>query len=170
MGDGFDPNTRLGPLNNQMQFERVIDLVEDAKEAGGEITVGGETRAGKGYFYEPTIVTDISDGIRFVDEEQFGPALPIMSYRDIDDALERANATHFGLGGSIWTNDLDHGAALASRLECGNGWVNQHMALSADMQPLPGAKWSALGHELGGKWSIDTYSRLQVVRVAKQLE
>ena len=167
MGDGFDPDTRLGPLNNRMQFERVIDLVEDAKGAGGQIVVGGKTLPGRGYFYEPTIVTDIDNGVRLVDEEQFGPALPIIPYRDVDDALERANATHFGLGGSIWTNDLDQGADLASQLECGNGWVNQHMALSADIQPLPGAKWSAIGYELGGKWGVDAYSRLQVVRVAK---
>jgi acyl-CoA reductase-like NAD-dependent aldehyde dehydrogenase len=167
MGDGFDPALQLGPLNNRMQYERVIELVEDARRSGAKMQTGGQARSGKGYFFEPTIVTDIGDRTRLVDEEQFGPALPIIPYVDVEDALERANATHFGLGGSIWTNDLDRGYELASRLECGASWVNHHIGMSPDIQPQPGAKWSAVGCELG-KAGLEAYSRLQVVRVAKK--
>ncbi|MCB9452562.1 MAG: aldehyde dehydrogenase family protein [Anaerolineaceae bacterium] len=166
MGNGLDPDSQLGPLNNRMQFERVIDLVEDAKRAGARMVTGGQARAGNGYFFEPTIVTEISDGTRLVDEEQFGPALPIIPYRHIEDALERANDTHFGLGGSIWTNDIDQGYELAGQLECGTAWINNHMALSPYLQPLAGAKWSGVGHELGTK-GLETYSCLQVIRRGK---
>ena len=81
----------------------------------------------------------LSDGARLVDEEQFGPALPIIAYRDVDDAVERANATHFGLGGSVWGADADRAAAVASRLECGTAWVNKHLA-GGPSQPFGGAE------------------------------
>ncbi|MEK7277688.1 MAG: aldehyde dehydrogenase family protein, partial [Chloroflexota bacterium] len=86
VGDGMDPATRLGPINNRPQFARVIDLVEDAKKAGARIVTGGGRIGDAGYFYPATIVTDISDGARLVDEEQFGPALPIMPFKNIDEA------------------------------------------------------------------------------------
>jgi len=165
VGDGFDPTVQIGPLNNRMQFERVIALVDDAKKSGATMATGGDPRPGSGYFFEPTIVKDISDGTRLVDEEQFGPVLPVLSYRDTEDALERANSTHFGLGGSIWTNDIDRGMEIAARLECGTGWVNQHAAVDPSV-PFGGAKWSGIGHELG-TWGLDAYSQLQVVRAAK---
>jgi len=165
VGDGFDPASQIGPLNNRMQFERVISLVDDAKRSGARMVTGGGPRRGPGYFFDPTIVADIHDGTRLVDEEQFGPALPIMPYRDVDEALMRANATHYGLGGSIWTNDIARGTALAAELECGTGWVNQHGALDNSV-PFGGAKWSGLGHELGAL-GLEGYTQPQVVRVAK---
>lgn len=167
MGDGFAPDSQLGPLNNRMQFERIKELVGDAKRSGACMVTGGEPRAGQGYFFEPTIVTDISDGTRLVDEEQFGPVLPVIPYRRVEDAIERANATHFGLGGSIWTQDLDRGYELASQLECGTSWVNHHGGINPQLQPQPGAKWSAVGYELG-KIGLEAYSRLQVIRTAKK--
>ncbi len=166
MGDGFDPDSQLGPLNNRMQFERVQELVDDAKRSGACMVAGGEARAGRGYFFEPTIVTEIQDGTRLVDEEQFGPVLPIIPYRHVEDAIERANATHFGLGGSIWTQDLDRGYELASQLECGTSWINHHIGGNAQIQPQTGAKWSAVGYELG-QVGLEAYSHLHVIRIAK---
>jgi acyl-CoA reductase-like NAD-dependent aldehyde dehydrogenase len=165
VGDGLLPDTQMGPLNNRMQFERVASLVDDAKRSGGRFATGGNPRPGTGYFFEPTIVTDVGEGTRLVDEEQFGPALPVMPYRDVEDALEQANATHYGLGGSIWTNDHSFGAELASRLECGTGWVNQHAVLDPSV-PFGGAKWSGLGHEFGSL-GMESYSQAQIVRLAK---
>ena len=110
MGDGFEEGVQLGPINNRPQFERVIDLVDDAKIAGATITAGGAPRPGGGYFFEPTIVTGVAEGVRLVDEEQFGPALPLLTYRDVDDAVERANATSFGLSGSVWSSDVSRAA------------------------------------------------------------
>ncbi|MFQ5779441.1 MAG: aldehyde dehydrogenase family protein [Nitrospiria bacterium] len=165
VGDGLDPATEMGPINNRPQLERVVDLVEETKRAGARIVAGGRRLDRPGYFYPPTIVTDISDGARLVDEEQFGPVLPVMPFHRIDDALARANATHFGLGGSIWTNDLARGADLASQLECGTGWVNQHMSVGA-CAPFGGVKWSGIGYQVG-LWGLESYSELQVVNIAK---
>lgn len=161
MGDGLAGDSALGPINNKPQFERVRELVEDAKRAGAKICAGGAARAGGGYFFEPTIMTDVSDGVRIVDEEQFGPALPILPFRDVEDAIERANATHFGLSGSVWTNDVAKGRSLVTRLDCGTGWVNQHLAIRPDA-PFGGSKWSGLGYE-GGAYGLAAYTQLQTV-------
>jgi acyl-CoA reductase-like NAD-dependent aldehyde dehydrogenase len=110
-------------------------------------------------------VTDIREGTRLVDEEQFGPALPVMPFHDLEEAIERANATHYGLGGSVWTSDASRGAEIVSRLECGTGWVNEHGPLDP-VVPFGGAKWSGLGHEFGAL-GLDSYTQAQVVRVAK---
>ncbi|HVP29897.1 MAG TPA: aldehyde dehydrogenase family protein [Myxococcota bacterium] len=164
MGDGLAADTLLGPINNKPQFERVRELVEDAKRAGARIRTGGMVRSGGGYFYEPTIITGISDGVRLVDEEQFGPALPILPFRDVEDAIERANATHFGLSGSVWTNDVDKGRELVMRLDCGTGWVNQHLAIRPDA-PFGGSKWSGVGYE-NGPYGLAAYTQLQTVNTA----
>ena len=103
--------------------------------------------------------------MRLVDEEQFGPALPVMPFRDVEEALERANATHFGLGGSIWTADPRRGAELAGRLECGTGWVNQHLNLVPNA-PFGGSKWSGIGYE-NGPWGLAAFTELQVIQIAK---
>ncbi|MCI3949721.1 MAG: aldehyde dehydrogenase family protein, partial [Acidimicrobiales bacterium] len=113
VGDGAAEGTELGPVNNRPQFERVAELVDDAVRGGARAVAGGSAREGSGYFFEPTILADVSDGTRIVDEEQFGPALPVIAYRDLDDAVERANATHFGLSGSVWSGDPDRGAEVA---------------------------------------------------------
>ena len=165
VGDGTAEGTQLGPINNKPQFERVKELVADAVKGGAKAVTGGKPVDGGGYFYEPTILADVSDGTRIVDEEQFGPALPVITYRDLDDAVERANATHFGLSGSVWTSDPDRGAEVASRLECGTAWVNAHIAL-APHQPFGGAKWSGIGVE-NGPWGYYAFTELQVIYRAK---
>ncbi len=165
LGDGLDPQTQLGPVNNEPQLQRVTELVEDAKRAGAKILTGGRKREGGGYFYEPTIVTGISDGTRLVDEEQFGPALPILSFKHVEDAVERANATHFGLSGSVWTHDVERGKAIASELECGTGWVNQHLAI-VPFAPFGGSKWSGIGYE-NGPYGLAAFTELQVINSTK---
>jgi acyl-CoA reductase-like NAD-dependent aldehyde dehydrogenase len=165
VGDGTDPETQLGPINNKPQFERVSELVADALKGGARAATGGKPMDRPGYFFEPTILADITDGTRIVDEEQFGPALPVIPYRDLDDAVERANATHFGLGGSVWSGDVDRGAQVAERLECGTAWVNAHLAL-APHQPFGGAKWSGIGVE-NGTWGLYGFTELQVLHRAK---
>ena len=165
MGDGFEPGVELGPINNRPQFERVIELVDDAKEAGARIVTGGKPRAREGYFYEPTIVGEVAEGTRLVDEEQFGPALPVLRYRHLDEALERANATHFGLSGSVWATDVERATEVASRLECGTAWVNQHLAI-VPFAPFGGAKWSGIGVE-NGPWGLLGFTEIQTVNVKR---
>jgi acyl-CoA reductase-like NAD-dependent aldehyde dehydrogenase len=165
VGDGADEATQLGPVNNRPQFERVAELVDDALRGGARAVAGGAARAGQGYFFEPTILADVSDGTRIVDEEQFGPALPVIAYRDLDDAVERANATHFGLSGSVWSGDPDRGAEVAARLECGTAWCNTHLVLQPS-QPFGGAKWSGLGVE-NGPWGLLGFTEIQVLYRAR---
>jgi acyl-CoA reductase-like NAD-dependent aldehyde dehydrogenase len=166
VGEGSKEGVQLGPINNKPQFDRVSELVADAIKGGAKAVTGGKPIEGDGYFYEPTILADISDGTRIVDEEQFGPALPIISYRDLDDAVERANATHFGLSGSVWSADPERAAAVAARLECGTAWVNAHLAL-APHQPFGGAKWSGIGVE-NGPWGLYGFTELQVLYRSKE--
>jgi acyl-CoA reductase-like NAD-dependent aldehyde dehydrogenase len=161
VGEGTDPTVKLGPVNNQPQFERVKELVADALAHGARAAAGGKAMERPGYFFEPTILAGLSDGVRIVDEEQFGPALPVISYRDVDDAVERANATHFGLSGSVWGVDEERAAEVAGRLECGTAWVNVHIALSPH-QPFGGFKWSGIGVE-NGPWGLAGFTEIQAV-------
>jgi acyl-CoA reductase-like NAD-dependent aldehyde dehydrogenase len=165
VGEGREPGVQLGPINNRPQYERVSALVDDALASGARAAAGGRPMEGEGYFYEPTILAGLSDGTRIVDEEQFGPALPVVAYRDIDDAVERANATHFGLSASVWSPDVERAAGVASRIECGSAWVNTHMALAPHL-PFGGAKWSGLGVE-NGPWGLNGFSELQVLYRAR---
>ena len=165
VGDGTAEGTQLGPINNKPQFERVSDLVADALAKGARAATGGKPVDGPGYFFEPTILAGLADGTRIVDEEQFGPALPVIAYRDLDDAVERANATHFGLSGSVWSADADRASEVAARLECGTAWVNTHLALQPN-QPFGGAKWSGIGVE-NGPWGLYGFTELQVIHRSK---
>jgi acyl-CoA reductase-like NAD-dependent aldehyde dehydrogenase len=165
VGDGTEPDSKLGPINNAPQFERVKELVGDAVAHGATATVGGHAMDRPGYFFEPTILTGLSDGTRIVDEEQFGPALPVIAYRDVDDVINRANATHFGLSGSVWGGDSDRAAAVAAQLECGTAWVNTHLALGP-AQPFGGFKWSGIGVE-NGPWGLAEFTEVQAVYHSK---
>jgi acyl-CoA reductase-like NAD-dependent aldehyde dehydrogenase len=161
VGEGNEEGVTLGPINNRPQFERVSELVSDALANGATAAIGGAPMDRPGYFFQPTILTDVMDGTRIVDEEQFGPALPVVAYRDLDDAVERANATHFGLSGSVWGADADRASDVASRLECGTAWVNTHLAL-APQQPFGGFKWSGIGVE-NGPWGLAEFTEVQAV-------
>ncbi|HEY3517193.1 MAG TPA: aldehyde dehydrogenase family protein, partial [Gammaproteobacteria bacterium] len=116
VGNGLDPATELGPVQNKMQYDKVVGLIEDTKRAGATFLAGGEIPAGPGYFLPPTLVTGIADDSRLVQEEQFGPIVPILKFSELDDALRRANDTRYGLSGSVLTKDLKRGAEIAARL------------------------------------------------------
>ena len=162
VGDGLDENNILGPLQNEMQYNKVKGLVEDAVKNGARILLGANpVDGGKGYFYPTTLLADASDGMRIVDEEQFGPALPIIKYSDIDDAIARANASENGLGGSIWSNDIDRAKELANRLECGSVWINKHGMIQPNV-PFGGVKGSGIGVEFGVD-GLKEYTTIQAV-------
>lgn len=161
VGAGLDPTTQLGPLNNQPQLARVADLVRTAIDDGAEAVTGGAALDGDGFFYQPTILRGATDGMAVVDEEQFGPVLPVIAYRDVEEAVERANGTHFGLSGSVWSQDADRAAAVAEELDCGTAWVNTHLALRPD-QPFGGSKWSGIGVE-NGQWGLQSFTEVKVL-------
>jgi acyl-CoA reductase-like NAD-dependent aldehyde dehydrogenase len=163
IGDGLQQGTQLGPLQNKMQFEKVKDLIADAARHG-RVMAGGDVPE-KGFFIRPTIVRDITDGTRLVDEEQFGPVLPVIKYSDPEDALARANASPYGLGGSIWSADLNRAHALAERMDAGTVWINKHLDLAPHI-PFGGAKQSGLGAELGEE-GLAEFTQLQVINIAR---
>lgn len=165
VGNGLDPATQLGPIQNPAQRKLVAALVDDAREKGARILAGGHALEGDGYFYAPTIIADARAGMRVVDEEQFGPALPVIRYTDLDDAIAQANATDNGLGGSIWSPDTARAAALALRLECGSVWINEHGAVQPDA-PFGGVKQSGVGVEFG-LYGLEEYLSLQTVKIMK---
>jgi len=148
MGNGMEEGIVLGPIQNQMQFDKVNELVESAKESGGTIIRGGSPSDGPGYFYPITLVGDVDNGTRIVDEEQFGPVLPIIKYTTIDEAIQKANDTRTGLGGSVWGDDLEEAAKVASKIETGTVWINQHGVIHP-MVPFGGIKDSGYGVEFG---------------------
>jgi acyl-CoA reductase-like NAD-dependent aldehyde dehydrogenase len=144
VGDGLVEGTVLGPIQNKRQYERVRGIIEDTRRGGGRILAGGEQPETGGYFVAPTVVADAPESGRLVQEEQFGPLIPVMKFTDVEDALKRANATRFGLSGSVWSRDVARATALAARLEVGTAWVNQHRATAANV-PFGGAKESGIG-------------------------
>jgi acyl-CoA reductase-like NAD-dependent aldehyde dehydrogenase len=165
VGDGLEEGTEMGPINNRPQFERVTELVAEAVSTGATAVTGGKPMDRPGYFFEPTILTGAMEGTRVVDEEQFGPALPVLPYTDVAEAVERANATTYGLGGSVWSSDPERAQAVAEQLESGTTWVNTHAVLSHEA-PFQGVKWSGLGSE-NGLWSVYAYTDPQTVYRAR---
>lgn len=165
VGDGMDETTQLGPLTNKPQLERVSALVDDAIQRGATAAAGGAALDRPGFFYAPTILTGVSDGTPIVDEEQFGPALPVVTYRHLDEVVDRVNASMYGLGASVWTTDTSRGEEVARRLDAGTAWVNGHGALAPHL-PFGGLKWSGVGVE-NGPWGYYSFTDIQVIHRAK---
>ncbi|HUG25423.1 aldehyde dehydrogenase family protein [Piscinibacter sp.] len=165
MGDGLQPGVAMGPMQNRMQFDKVSRLVERARADGATIVCGGEPPGGPGHFYPLTLVTGIADGAALVDEEQFGPVLPVIRYRDVEDAIANANRLDVGLGASVWSSDIEKAKAVAQRLAAGTVWINQH-GMVHPMVPFGGAKGSGWGVEFGVE-GLKSMTRPQVISVKK---
>ncbi len=161
VGNGLHPNVQIGPINNKMQLDRVIGLVEDAKSHGATVMTGGARREGRGYFFPPTILTGVGNGVRVVDEEQFGPVLPVIPFRELNQVIDDSNASHFGLGSSIWSANIKGAEEIGRRLDCGTVWINHH-GKTSPLWPFGGTKWSGLGHE-NGWMGLENYLQSQVI-------
>lgn len=149
MGVGIEEENVLGPLQNKAQFDIVDDLVNKAKESGARVVVGGDPDYdAPGYFYPATLVADIHPDNPLVVEEQFGPALPIIKYDDLDWAIEQANKLDVGLGSSVWSSNRERALEVAARLEAGTTWINSHGAVDPRV-PFGGIKSSGYGVEFG---------------------
>lgn len=149
MGVGTEEENVLGPLQNKQQFDIVERLVKAAKDSGARVLTGGEAEADQpGYFFPATLVADIDPDNPLVVEEQFGPALPIIKYTDLDWAIEQANSLDVGLGSSVWSSNRERALEVASRLEAGTTWINAHGAVDPRV-PFGGIKTSGYGVEFG---------------------
>ncbi len=162
--DGLKQGTQLGPLQNKMQYEKVKGFLDDAR-ANGKIAAGGEVLDRPGYFIRPTIVRDITDGTKLVDEEQFGPVLPVIKYSDPKDAVKRANASPYGLGASVWSSNPERAYEVAQQLEAGTVWINKHQDLAPHI-PFGGAKSSGMGVEFGEE-GLAEFTQLQIINAAR---
>ncbi|KEA65257.1 Aldehyde dehydrogenase [Marinobacterium lacunae] len=165
VGPGVKEGVTFGPVQNKAQFDLVSELVEDARAQGANILCGGAALPGSGYFYPPTIVADITDGTRLVDEEQFGPVLPVIRYSDIEDVIARANNNPNGLGGSVWGTDIDQARRVAARLECGTTWINNHAEVLPHC-PFGGCKMSGFGVEFGEEGLLE-YTQSQLLSIKR---
>ena len=158
LGNGFDPSTSLGPLISHRQKERVLGYLDIGQEEGAEILVGGDVTEGelkKGYFVKPTVVANVSNDMRIAQEEIFGPVVSGIPFEDIDEVIELANQTTYGLGGGVNTTDLRKAHLVSQGLRTGNVWVNTYTVLDP-ASPFGGYKQSGLGKENGAE-SLDEY-------------
>ncbi len=162
VGDPQDPNTQIGPCATEAQRAHVEALIADAANSGARIAAGGKRIDGPGYFHELTIVADAKDGMRVVDEEQFGPVLPVIRCESVEEAIEKANATMFALGASVWSTDMETARQVSSKLEAGTVWINAHRSFPAYDQPFGGWKWSGLGLEKG-RWGLEAMTQVQTL-------
>ena len=160
VGNGMQQGTQMGPVQNQAQFVKIKDLIEQSRR-DGTVIAGGEPAEGPGYFVRPTIVRDVDAGTRIVDEEQFGPILPVIRFTDADLVVATSNRTDFGLGASVWSADPARARALAGRIEAGTVWINKHADLAPHI-PFGGAKTSGLGVEFGEE-GLNEFTQLQVI-------
>jgi acyl-CoA reductase-like NAD-dependent aldehyde dehydrogenase len=158
--DGAKQGAQIGPVQNKMQYDKLQNLLADAREHG-TVLAGGDRLDRPGYFIAPTIVRDLPEDSRLVQEEQFGPVLPVMSYTDIEDVISRANASEYGLAGTVWGKDLAAAMDVAMRIDSGTVWVNQHLAIDANI-PFRGSKQSGVGAELG-QAGLHEYTQAHIV-------
>lgn len=149
MGVGLDENNVLGPLQNKAQYDIVASLVESAVASGARVLTGANPDAtAPGYFYPTTLIADIDNDNPLVAQEQFGPALPIIKYSSVDEAIAMANGLEVGLGASVWSDDKDAAREVAARIQAGTVWINKHGAVDPRV-PFGGAKQSGYGLEFG---------------------
>lgn len=161
IGEGTQPDVKLGPVQNKRQFEVVKELLQDAVDNGAKVEAGGYAPQEKGYFLRPTILSQVRDGQRIVDEEQFGPILPVIEYSDVDAVIETVNASPYALGASVWGADPTVLNAIAQRVDTGSVWINKHFPVAPNV-PFGGARQSGVGSELGTEGLLE-FTQLKVI-------
>lgn len=165
VGDGAEQGTVIGPIQNKLQYDRVLSLVDDARKKKLNFLLGGEVPEGRGYFLPITIIDNPPEDSRVVTEEAFGPILPLLRFNDIDDVIERANNSSYGLAGSVWSADVAKARGIAERLETGMVWINRLNYMTA-FDVFGGHKQSGLGVE-GGVQGLLSYTNPQTLVMPK---
>jgi acyl-CoA reductase-like NAD-dependent aldehyde dehydrogenase len=167
VGPATDFETDIGPLVHRSQFETVDRYVQLGIQEGAKLVTGGERAevAGHdgGYYYKPTIFADVKNSMRIAQEEIFGPVLSVIKYDSVEEAIQMANDSIYGLGGGVWSRDIPRAIGVAKRIRTGTVWVNDYHLLSA-YAPFGGYKQSGVGRELG-VWGIREYQQTKYIHV-----
>lgn len=167
VGDGSQQGTGVGPIQNKKQFDRVCELIQDAKDNGYQFLLGGEVDpSGTGYYVPITILDNPPEDARIVAEEQFGPVMPLMKFSTVEEAIQRANSSEYGLAGAVWTSNPEKGVEVAEQLETGTVWVNEFMHISP-LAPFGGHKQSGFGAEYGIE-GLKEFTYPQVITVRRE--
>lgn len=163
VGDPFDPKTELGPQVDQSQFDKVMGYIESGRSEGAKLVCGGERVGGRGYFIQPTVFSDVQDDMKIAKEEIFGPVMSIIPFKNVDDVVERANRTDYGLAAAVWTRDIKKAHSIADSVRTGTVWVNCYNVLDP-RAPFGGFKQSGIGRELG-EYGLQQYTEVKTVIV-----
>jgi aldehyde dehydrogenase (NAD+) len=163
VGDPFDPNTQQGPQVDKTQFDRVMNYIESGQQEGAQMLYGGSQVGTRGYFIEPTIFTEVRDEMKIAQEEIFGPVMSIIKFKDLDEVIQKANATMYGLAGAVWTRDISKAHAISNNVRAGTIWVNCYGVIDA-AAPFGGFKQSGIGRELG-EYGLQQYTEIKTVKV-----
>ena len=163
VGDPFDKNTDQGPQVDKDQFDKILDLIDSGKKEGAKLECGGKQVGDKGYFVEPTVFTDVSDDMRIAKEEIFGPVMQIMKFKTLDEVIERANKTRYGLAAAVYTKNIDRALMLAQGIQAGSVWINCYNAFLIQA-PFGGFKESGIGRELS-EYALHEYTEVKTITI-----
>ena len=160
-GSGLDPDTEMGPLVSAEQHQRVMSYISKGQDEGAELLTGGQVPYDKGYYVQPTIFSDVDDKMTIAKEEIFGPVVAAMPFEDLDEVIERANDSNYGLAAGLWTENLKSAHYVANKLKAGTVWVNCYNAFDA-ASPFGGYKQSGMGREMGS-YALNNYTEVKSV-------
>jgi len=163
LGNPLDSSTQQGPQVSQEQFDKILGYVDQGQQEGAELVTGGKRFGDEGFFIEPTIFNGVNDDMSIARDEIFGPVVSVLPFENIDEMLERANSTYYGLSAGIWTRDLDKAHFYAREVKAGTVWVNCYHVLSP-LTPFGGFKMSGLGRE-NGEAVLDHYTETKTVTI-----
>jgi aldehyde dehydrogenase (NAD+) len=163
VGDPFDPNTEQGPQVDEAQFDKVMGYIETGRQEGAKLVCGGNRVGDRGYFIQPTVFADVNDDMKIAREEIFGPVMSIIPFQSVDEVVERANRTTYGLAAAVWTRDIQKAHAIANSVRAGTVWVNCYNILDT-RAPFGGFKQSGIGRELG-EYGLQQYTEVKTVTV-----
>jgi len=161
VGDPLDPTTDQGPQVDQSQFDRIMGYIESGRTEGATLACGGERVGNRGYFIRPTVFANVEDDMTIAREEIFGPVMSVIAFKDVDEAIARANNTDYGLAAGVWTSDIKKAHAVANGVRAGTVWINCYHVLDT-RAPFGGFKQSGMGRELG-EYALHEYTEVKTV-------
>jgi aldehyde dehydrogenase (NAD+) len=163
VGDPFDPKTEQGPQVDSAQFDKVMGYIESGRSEGAKLVCGGKRVGDRGYFIQPTVFSDVKDDMKIARDEIFGPVMSIIPFHSVDEVVERANRTNYGLAAAVWTRDIQKALAISNSVRAGTVWVNCYNVLDT-RAPFGGFKQSGIGRELG-EYGLQQYTEVKTVTV-----